>query len=71
MDLQLTSDGKPYSPIRYKELVTERYFITKHSHISYEDTGQMTPVERRYIIEYIRDELKQQEEQMKELQSKK
>lgn len=71
MDQQLTSDGKPYSPIRYKELVTERYYISKNTNISYMDTGQMTPVERRYILEYIQDEIKQlkenQEEQMKAL----
>lgn len=61
LDQQWNEDGTPYGPTRYKDLVHRRYFISKHSNISYADTGKMTPVERDYIEEFIRDELKEQQ----------
>ena len=52
LDPQLTEDGKNYGPVRYKHIVKERYYIAKNSHISYEDTGKMTPLERDYIKQF-------------------
>lgn len=62
MDRQLTKDGKPYGPIRYKEIVTERYLISKNIHTSYTDVGKMTPLERQYILELLVDEQKRAKE---------
>ena len=70
MDPQLTSDGKLYAPIRYEEIVKERYIISKMIHTSYSDTGKITPTERKYILSYIMDEAKQQEKKLKEYKEK-
>lgn len=65
MDPQLTKDGKPYGPCRYKELVKERYLISKAMNTSYNDIGKITPLERQYIIEFIIEERKKEEELLK------
>lgn len=70
LDPQKTSDGKPYGPIRYEEIVKERYLISKTINTSYLDTGKITPLERKYILQYMVDEIKQQQEKIKEMQSK-
>jgi len=70
LDPQLTSDGKLYAPIRYEEIVKERYIISKMIHTSYSDTGKITPTERKYILSYIMDEAKQQEKKLKEYKEK-
>ena len=62
LDPQKTNDGKPYGPIKYKEIVKERWLIAKNSNISYSDTGDMTPTERYYILEFISDEIKKTNE---------
>ena len=62
MDPQLTKDGKPYGPARFKELVKERYLISKNMNTSYEEVGRMTPIERKYIIEFMVDEIKREKE---------
>lgn len=64
------SDGRPYGPVRYEELVKERYLISKTINTSYSDTGSMTPTERNYILRYMLDEMKQQEEKLKELKER-
>jgi hypothetical protein len=58
LDPQLTKDGKPYGPWRFKEIVRERYLISKNTSTSYNEVGQLTPKEREYIIEFIADEIK-------------
>ena len=57
LDPQLTNDGKPYGPERYKVISRERYFISKNANISYGDTGEMSPTERKYILQFIIDDL--------------
>lgn len=75
MGPQLTKDGKPYGPIRYKQIVKDRYWISKNINTSYKDVGQMTPIEREYLLEFISDEIKQTnallEQKKKELTNKK
>ena len=46
----------------YKQLVKERYLISKHTNTSYNETAWITPVERQYIFEFITDELQKQKE---------
>ena len=62
LDPQTTSDGKPYGPIKYKEIVKERWLIAKNSNIPYSDTETMTPTERYYILEFIAEEVKKTNE---------
>ncbi len=62
LDPQLIKDKdgktKPYGPIRFKEIVQERYLISKSINTSYTDTAKITPLERKYILEFIADEMK-------------
>ena len=62
LDPQLTSDGKPYGPIRYKEIVRERYWLTKNLNTSYNDLGEITPLERYYLLEFLAEEIKKAKE---------
>lgn len=62
LDPQLTKDGKPYGPFRYKEIVRERYLISKNMNTSYNELGKITPLERRYIMEFLVDEVNKTKE---------
>lgn len=55
----------------YKELVKERYLVTKHTNTSYNDTAHITPLERKYIFEFITDELQKQKEAYEKLRDEK
>lgn len=70
MDPQLTKDGKPYGPFRYKEIVKERYLISKNMNTSYNDLGKITPLERRYLLEFLADEVKQTKEAIEKQKAK-
>ena len=70
MDPQLTPDGKPYAPVRYEQIVEERYLISKHIHTSYKDLGDVTPLERKYLLKFIeRDLVRENELRQKQLQN--
>ena len=58
----MTEDGSFYGPGRYKDIVRERYIISKHTNTSYEDTKHITPLERDYILEFITEDLQRQKE---------
>ena len=46
----------------YKDLVKERYLITRHTNTSYNETARITPLERKYLFEFIMEELQKQKE---------
>lgn len=52
-DQQLTNDGKPYAPIRFKQIVREAYLISKNLNTSYSDVLNMTPLERNYLLQFL------------------
>lgn len=60
------SDGTPYGPVRFKNIVQERYFISKKCNTSYLDVGQMTPLERGYVMEFILDEIEKEKQALDE-----
>lgn len=62
MDPLLTDDGRPYAPVRFKEIVRERYEISKRLHTSYNEVGEITPTERGYLIDFILEDCKHQKE---------
>lgn len=70
----MTKSGKPYGPHRFKEIVKERYLISKNMNTSYNEIGKITPLERDYLIEFISDEIKRSneivEQQKQKLKSK-
>ena len=69
-DPRWDNDGKPYGPWRYKQIVQERYLISKHTHTGYADTLNITPTERAYLLEFILNDLKLQQEKMEEIKNR-
>lgn len=59
-----TSDGEPYGPIRFRQIVQENYIINKNCHIPYGDVLKMTPIERQYILTFLSDEIKKTNEEI-------
>ena len=70
MDPKLTSDGKPYGPERFKNIVQERYFISKKCNTSYLDVGYITPMERKYLLEFILDEIEKEKKAYEDAKKK-
>ena len=66
LDPALDSEGNPYGPTRYRQIVKERFLISKHCNTSYNDVGEMTPTERIYLLQLISEDL----ERAKELSEK-
>lgn len=66
LDPVLTSDGQPYAPHRFKEITKERYLISKYSHTSYKDLDNVSPMERAYLLEFIYEELKKEQDAYEE-----
>lgn len=62
LDPELTSDGKPYGPYRYKEIVKQCYIISTKCNTSYTDLMNITPIERDYLFEFIVEEMQKTEE---------
>lgn len=70
LDPALTSDGKPYGPYRYEQIVEECYAISKRIHTSYNDIKQITPLERTYLLQFIRKDLERENELREQQQAK-
>ena len=66
MDPQLTKDPS-LAPKLFKDLVRERYLISKHTNTSYQDTASLTQIERQYIFEFITDDLNREREAYEKL----
>ena len=56
----------PYGPERFKQIVEERYEISKTINTSYNDVGKMTPRERKYILDFIIAEKKKEKQFIQE-----
>ena len=61
-----TSDGKPYAPVRFKDLIKECYQISKNSGATYEEVLNMTFREKDYFIEFINEDFRSAQESIKE-----
>lgn len=55
LDPQLSKDGTPYGPKKYKEIVRECWFISDQTNTSYADVLDLSYQERVYLIECISD----------------
>ena len=66
----MTSDGKPFAPLRYKEIVTECYYISKNCATSYTDLMKITPLERKYIMDILTKEAERVKEVREETKAK-
>lgn len=66
LDPQQTSDGQPYGPVRYKEIVNECFLISKFCNTSYSDVKNLSPKEREYLLEFINEDLQKQKEALED-----
>lgn len=57
LDPQTSSDGTPYGPKRFKELVRECWYISDQTHTSYADVLDLSVAERIYLIRFINEKI--------------
>lgn len=69
-DPKWTSDGKPFGPYKYKELVKQLYIITKACNTSYTDLLNITPTERDIILEMLMQEREETNKAVADMKSK-
>lgn len=50
--------GNPTGPRRFKEIVEECWFITKNVNTSYTDILKISPLERKYLIDVIKESMR-------------
>ena len=67
----MTEDGQPYGPKRFRDITKERYYISKYCNTSYNDAGEITPLERRYLLEFITEELEKQKAMIDKVKNEK
>ena len=58
----MIDEGGAYATRRYREIVHERYLISKHINTSYEDTRLITPLERDFILQFITEDLERKQQ---------
>jgi hypothetical protein len=58
----LTSDGRPYGPVRFEQIVEECYTISSRIHTSYTDLVKISPLERTYLLKFIKRDLERENE---------
>ena len=49
------NNGNPVGPKRFKEIMEDCWFISKHINTSYTDIYQISPLERKYLIDIIKE----------------
>ena len=62
------STDPEYNLKKFKQLVSERYTISRYTSTSYKDVGEMTPIERRYLIDFLKEEFDTAKENNKKLE---
>ena len=55
LDPQLSNDGTPYGPKRYKEIVKECWYVSDSLNTSYTDVLDLAYQDRVYLIECINE----------------
>ena len=56
----MIDNAADYAPKRFRDIAKERYLISKHINTSYEDTKDISPLERNYLLEFIVEDLERQ-----------
>lgn len=68
-DPLLTSDGQPFHRVKYKQIVSEQVtlgYLTKGG-VSYRDSEEMTPYERKIALDTITEILNEQVSKQNEM----
>ncbi len=68
LDPQTSSDGTPFGPKRYKELVKECWYISDNLNTSYADVLNLSYKDRVYLIEYINEKKEATRQALEEIQ---
>ena len=55
LDPQLSNDGSPYGPKRYKEIVKECWYVSDNLNTSYTDVLNLAYQDRIYLINCINE----------------
>lgn len=66
----MTNDKKPYAPYRYRQIVSECYYLSKNCNTSYTDILKITPLERKYMLELLSKEAEKLAEVQQEAQAR-
>ena len=69
LDPQKTEDGKPYAPIRYKQIIKECYLISRNLNTSYTDVLKISPTERELLISFLMEEAKRNKENIERIKA--
>jgi hypothetical protein len=70
LDPQISKDGKPFGPKRFKEIVKECWYISDNLHTSYTDVLDLSYQERIYLLECIKNKFDAQRKAMEEIRMK-
>lgn len=62
----MTSDGKPYGPKRYREIVRECWYISDQLHTSYTDVLDLAVTDRIMLIRLINEKIENTNKAMEE-----
>lgn len=63
---QNSPNDLPESVKQFKQIIWERYAISKFIHTSYNEIGKVTPREREYLLEFIAEDRQRDEKLIKE-----
>ena len=66
LDPQTTSDGQPYGPKRYRELVRECWYVSDNLHTSYTDVLDLAVMDRISLIRLINEKIENTNKAMEE-----
>ena len=62
--LDLILPTNRYKSVVMENLTREKYIVSKKTHTSYIDLDEITPIERKMILKFITEDLKEQSEAM-------
>lgn len=51
----------------YKDLVQQRWTISHYLNTSYSDTGNITPLERKYLLQFTAEEIQKKNEMYEQI----
>ena len=51
----------------YKDLVQQRWTISHYLNTSYSDTGNTTPLERKYLLQFTAEEIQKKNEMYEQI----
>ena len=69
LDPQTMSNGQPYGPYRFKQIIKELYIISKNTYTPYTDLLDVSPTERTELLNLIIEDTKRSEEAMQKIKA--